>query len=270
MGVFKDNVVVLIGASRGIGEELAYLLAQQKACLVLAARSGDDLMRVARGCKKRGTMPLVLPTDITSEKACKELIHETVSHYGQLDTLLYNAGGGETTSFANRQDLSSAYEELELNYMGLLYSLFYALPHLKEVHGRIVGVSSMGGLLGLPGTATYNSSKHAMSGLLKTLRVELLGTGISVTTIYLGAVRTESFLKAVGERALRVPSLSPEEAATRIIKAASRRRGEVIPSLQGRILSFTYSLVPGIMDRLLQKVGSLYEERYLEETSTKH
>src|SRR5512140_2678562 len=221
MPPFTDNVVILAGASSGIGEQIAHQLAGQHANLVLAARSVEKLDAVAAECRNLGAQAIAVPTDLTDETACRALIERAVGEFGRVDTLLYNAGGGITRRFDARADLDGAHTEMALNYFGLVACVRHALPHLKAARGRIIGVSSMGGVIGLPGTSTYNASKHAMRGFLRSLRVELLDTGVSVTVVYLSAVRTENFLRDLGERANRVPSATPEQAAASIIAAGA-------------------------------------------------
>ncbi len=251
MNVFKDNVVLLVGASRGIGKQLAYKLAAQGAHLVLAARSENQLNLVAKECKRRGASVKVVVTDVTRQKSCLNLVREAVQEFGKIDTLLYNAGSGNIGYFTSYSNIDFISEEIKLNYYGLVYCLHNALPYLRQEKGRIVGVCSMGGIIGLPGTASYNASKHAMRGFLNTLRVELFGTGVTVTTVYLSAVRTEAYLKEVGEKAAKIPASSPERAAANIILAASKRRREVIPSIEGKLLLFSHRILPGLIERII-------------------
>jgi short-subunit dehydrogenase len=261
MAEFTDNVVVVAGASRGIGQQMAYQLADQHAKLVLAARGKEKLSAVAEECKRRGADVIAVPTDLTDEAACRKLIERAAKHWGRIDTLLYNAGGGQTSRFDARPDLADARHEMAINYFGLASCVHGALPYLKLTQGRIVGVSSMGGVIGLPGTSTYNASKHAMRGFLRSLRAELTGAGVSVTVVYLSAVRTENFLKNMGEKAGSVPSVTPEQAAASIISAGAARRRDVIPSPEGRLLAFLYPIMPRLLDGMLVKqVGALYEE----------
>lgn len=261
MAAFTDNVIVLAGASRGIGEQIAYQLADQHAKLALAARSADRLEAVAGECRRRGAEAAAIPADLADETDCRELVARAVSAFGRVDTLLYNAGGGQPRRFGTAPDLSGARAEMAANYFGLIQCAYHALPHLKRTRGRIVGVSSLGGRIGLPGTATYNSAKHAMRGFLNSLRVELLDTGVSVTVVYLSAVRTAHFLEQMGERAGRVPSVSPEEAAASILRAGAARRREVIPSVEGKLAALFYPLMPRLLDRqLARQVGALYGE----------
>lgn len=251
MSIFKGNVVVLVGASRGIGKQLARQMAAQGAHLVLAARSENQLNQVAEDCKSRGASVKAVITDVTSKQSCRELIREAVQEFGKIDTLLYNAGSGKTGYFSTCSNIDHISDEIDLNYYGLVYCLHYALPYLRQEKGRVAGVCSMGGIIGLPGTAGYNASKHAMRGFLNTLRVEMLGTGVTVTTVYLSAVRTEAYLNEVGEKAAKIPASTLEQAAATIIRAAVKRKREVIPSMEARLLFISHRLLPGLTEQII-------------------
>src|SRR5215472_8010555 len=139
---FKENVIILTGASRGIGEQLAYQLADQGASLALAARTLEQLEEVAARCRQRGSKALAVQTDVTDESQCKRLIERTLEVYGRLDTLLNDAGMGYPRRFEKLSDLTHLKAEMELNYYGLVHCAFYALPHLRQSKGRLVAVSS--------------------------------------------------------------------------------------------------------------------------------
>jgi short-subunit dehydrogenase len=256
---FSSNVVILTGASRGIGAQLAYQLADQGARLALAARSISHLEAVAEDCRKRGAKTIAVPTDVTDEAQCQRLVEQTVSTYGRLDTLLVNAGYGYPQRLDAMPDLTHLKEEIALNYLGVVHCAYYALPHLKQSRGRIVGVSSFGALVGLPGTIGYNSSKHAMRGFLNTLRAELQGTGVTVTVAYLGAIRTERLYETMGENVSKVPSMSPERCAELILSAAARRQRQVIMTLRGKLVFWLSLLIPTVLDRQLLRLASLYQ-----------
>jgi short-subunit dehydrogenase len=122
-----------------------------------------------------------------------------------------------------------------------------------------VGVSSFGALVGLPGTAGYNSSKHAMRGFLNTLRAELIGTGVSVTVVYLGAVRTARLAETMGRNVERVPTMTPQRCAELVVRAAAARKREEVLTLQGKLLTRLYGLIPGLLDRQLARLSRLYQ-----------
>lgn len=258
---FQGNVVIVTGASQGIGAEIALRLAAQGARLALAARSVERLEEVATACRARGGEALSVPTDVTDEDACKALVARTAAAYGRIDTLINNAGRGYPRLVAAMTDLADLEREMRLNYFGTVYCTYHALPYLRASRGRIVGVSSFGALVGLPGTAGYNSSKHAMRGFLNTLRAELIGTGISVTVVYAGAVRTARLVETMGRNVERVPAMTPARCAELIVRAAAARKREEVLTLEGKLLARLYAFVPGLLDRPLARLGRLYESR---------
>ena len=255
---FLDNVVILTGASTGIGEQLAYRLSDQGAHVVLAARNERGLEQVAGACAARGSDALVVPTDCTDASQCRELVEQTVGAYGRVDTLLYNAGRGWPGRFVDLTDLATLRQEVALNYLGLVSCVFYALPDLKRTRGRIVAVGSLGGLVGIPGTAGYNASKHALRGFLNTLRAEMAGTGVTVSVAYAGAVRTDRLVETMGPNVNKVRTMSPERCAEIVLDVAGRRKRQTIMTVEGRLLVALDHMVPGLVDRVLARIPRLY------------
>ena len=258
---FREHVVIVTGASSGIGRELAYQLADQGAWLVLAARNLEKLEMVAAECRQRGAKAVAVQTDVTDEAQCKQLIERTIETYGRLDTLINNAGYGHPKRFEALTDLTTLKAEIELNYYGIVHCTFYALPYLKQSKGRLVGVCSFGGQVGIPGTIGYNSSKHAMRGFLNTLRAELRGSGVSVTVLYLGAIRTERLKEAMGPNVEKVPTMSPERCASLILRQAARRKRQLVMTLPGKLLVWLNLLAPALLEYILVTFpGISYEE----------
>ncbi len=255
---FKENVVLLTGASMGIGEQIAYQLADQGAVLMLAARSADKLERVAEECHRRGAKAEYLSVDLMDEVQCKQLVSHTVTTYRRIDTLLYNAGKGYPRRFDELPNLDTIRNEITLNYLGLVYCTHYALPSLKQSKGRLVAVSSFGSFIGIPGTAGYNASKHALRGFLNTLRAELLDTAVTVTVVFPGAISTERYKETMGENFNKVPSMTPERCAELTVQAAGQRRRQMIMTPEGKLVVTLYQWIPGILDRQLAKIGRLY------------
>jgi short-subunit dehydrogenase len=258
---FKEQVVIVTGASSGVGRELAYQLAGQGAWLALAARSLEKLEAVAEECRRRGAKALVVQTDVTDEAQCQRLIERTVEEYGRIDALINNAGYGRPKRFEALPNLATLKGEMELNYYGVVHCTYYALPYLKQSKGRLVGVCSFGGQVGIPGTIGYNSSKHAMRGFLNTLRAELRGSGVSVTVLYLGAIRTERLVEAMGENVKKIPTMSPERCAALILRAAARRRRQMVMTVPGKLLVALNLLAPALLDWILVSFpGISYED----------
>lgn len=200
----SERVLVITGASDGMGAELARQLASDRFCLALAARTADKLEAVAAQCQARGARTLVVPTDVAIETECRALIDRAAAEFGRIDGLILNAGVSMHARLADIED-TSVYERLmRINLMGAVWPTHAALSHLKASRGQIVAVSSLAGLVGVPERTTYCATKFAMTGFFEALRVELAPEGVSVMIAYPGVVATEirrNGWNAHGERA---------------------------------------------------------------------
>jgi short-subunit dehydrogenase len=182
---FNGKVIVLTGASRGIGRALAHAFAEAGANLVLAARDQQQLGDVAAECGviRPGMQTLVVPTDITDEAHLQNLVDKTLEHFGHIDVLMNNAGiiqGGAVSDIGT----DSIRLQFEVNVMSAIRLTQIALSTmLPRGEGHIVFVSSMAGDLAMPYFATYSASKSALHGFADGLRRELASTGVKVTTI---------------------------------------------------------------------------------------
>ena len=171
----NNKVVVITGASKGIGAELAKQLAARGAKLVLAARSVKELEAVAAECRKAGA---------------EHVITGAALAFGGIDVLVNNAGATMWALFEEIEDVSILERIMQVNYMGAVYCTRHALPYLRASKGVLVGVSSLAGLNGVPTRTGYAAAKHAMVGFFDSLRIELEGSGIAVTMIHPGFVAT--------------------------------------------------------------------------------
>src|SRR5210317_1457403 len=162
MDIFQDKVIVVTGASEGIGRALCLALAPQKPKLVLAARNKNRLEQLKEEVESEGAKSIVVPTDVGEEKACKNLIGTTVSELGRLDVLVNNAGRTMWTTLEDMKDISIIEQLMRINYFSAAYCTYYALSHIKKSKGRIVGISSVAGLNGVPTRTAYSATKHAM------------------------------------------------------------------------------------------------------------
>jgi len=181
---------VITGASSGIGEALAYTYADRGDNVVIAARSEDELARVASECERRGGKALAVRTDVTDPEQCKALVERTIDRFGKLDVLVNNAGISMWARFDEVTDLTLFDRIMRVNYLGSVYCTHYALPHLLASRGQLVAISSLTGKTGVPTRTAYAASKHAMQGFFDSLRVELLGTGVDVLVVSPGFVKT--------------------------------------------------------------------------------
>jgi short-subunit dehydrogenase len=259
---FFENVVILTGASRGIGRALAYLLADQGAWLSLAARDEASLEEVTQRCLRRGASvgakALALPTDVSDQAQCQRLIERTVETYGRVDTLVNNAGITMWSRFDELQSLQPLERIMQVNYLGSVYCTYAALPYLKQRKGRIVAVASLAGKAGVPLRSGYAASKHAMLGFFDSLRIELAPYAVSVTMILPDFVATETRQRAFGPDGKPLGKspvqesrvMTAEESAGMILEAMAGRRREQIQSLRGKLGQWIKLIAPGIVDRI--------------------
>lgn len=258
---FRENVVVVTGASEGIGRELALQLAGQGAWLALAARDALKLEAVAAECRGRGGRALVVPTDVADAAQCRALVERTVAEFGRIDTLVNNAGISMWARFDEVTDLAPFEKMMQVNYFGAVYCTHAALPHLKRTRGRIVGVSSLTGRAGVPTRSGYAATKHAMAGFFDSLRIELQDDGVSVTMVYPGFVSTGIRTHAFGPDGKPLPSspvresevMTPEECARQTLAAMTGRRRELIMTLRGKVGAWVKLVAPGVVDRIARR-----------------
>ncbi|GLC23497.1 SDR family oxidoreductase [Roseisolibacter agri] len=262
MSSFKQNVVVLTGASSGIGRALARQLAEQGAWLALAARSRDELDDAVHEClaagRAVGARAIAVPTDVSDEAQCRALVERTVAEYGRIDTLVNNAGISMWARFDALRDLAGLERIMRVNYLGAVYCTFHALPHLKRTRGRIVGVASLTAKTGVPTRTGYAASKHAMAGFFDSLRIELQDDGVSVTMVYPGFVATGVRRHAVGpdgrplgESPVQEDAvMSADECARLTLRAAARRKRELVMTARGKVGQWLRLVAPSLTDRI--------------------
>ncbi len=257
----KDTVVIITGASTGIGEALAYRLAQQGAKLVLTARRVEELNRVADKVRSYGTRAITVSADVAKNEECRKIIDAAIAEFGRIDTLVCNAGMTMWAKFRDIDDMSILERIMQVNYMGAVYCTHHALPHLLKSRGRIVGVASLTGLVGVPTRTGYAASKHAMRGFFDSLRIELAESGVTVTMIYPGFVATgirENATGADGKPAKIDPVgkdgvMSVEECAAIILRAIESRQREEIMTLKGKLGQWLKLIAPGLIDGMAKK-----------------
>ena len=182
---YKDKVIIVTGASSGIGLASVKKFASLGAKVVLAARSLDKLEKIASDLNQRFAahnsqlIAHCIKTDVTKEEDCKNLIDQTVRHFGKIDVLVNNAGISMRAVFKDL-DLTVMKSLMDTNFWGTVYCTKYALPYLLKSKGSVVGVISTAGYVGLPARTGYSASKFAVRGFLETLRIEHLYDGLHV------------------------------------------------------------------------------------------
>jgi short-subunit dehydrogenase len=262
---FRDHVVIITGASSGIGKSLALRLADQGAQVVLAARSIKRLETLPQVCQQRGGRALVVPTDVASEAQCQALIERVLGEFGRLDMLINNAGVGLVAKLEVLPDLSLFKQVLDVNFYGAVCCTYYALPYLKQTKGRLVNVSSLAGRVAIPHNSAYVASKFALEGFSESLRTELQREGVSVTVISPYWVVTEFHEhymdkdgrpKGPSGRAIYTPRMMTADTCARLILEAAHRRKREVVMRPGRMILWLKLLAPSLLDRLILRLLS--------------
>ncbi|MFW6358248.1 MAG: SDR family oxidoreductase [Chroococcales cyanobacterium] len=199
--MISEQVILITGASSGIGAALAELLAAQYMSirLVIAARSSDKLEQVATQCRKAGAEVLVVPMDMADTEEVKALAQQALDTFGRVDVLVNNAGYGQMGPI-ELVTPEEAKRQFAVNYHGALTLIQSLIPGMREQGGgRIVNVSSLGGRMAFPVGGLYSSSKFALEALSDVLRMELGAFNIKVIVIEPGPVKT-GFFEAANEK----------------------------------------------------------------------
>ncbi len=253
----KDKIVIITGASSGIGKALAYEFGNKGAKVVLAARNLAKLLEIATDLNKSGIQAIAVQTDVTIENDCRLLIEKTLEHFGKIDILINNAGISMRALFIDLQ-LDVMRRLMDTNYWGTVYCTKFALPHLLNSGGSLVGVISIGGYIGMPGRSAYAASKFAVRGFLDTVRVENRKTGLHVLVVAPGFTTSNirrTALLADGSAQGETPRdendmMSAEEVASHVYNAIMRRQRHLILTfVQGKLAVFLGKFLPKFMDK---------------------
>jgi len=258
----KDKVIIITGASSGIGKSLAYEFAKRGANLVLGARQYVALCEITEDLEKKyGIQAVAVHCDVTVEDECAQLIKQTLLTFKKIDVLVNNAGISMRALFKDA-DVSVLKKVMDVNFWGTVYCTKYALPEIIKTQGTIVGVSSIAGYKGLPGRTGYSASKFAMNGFLDALRVENLKTGVNVLTACPGFtasnIRNTALNKdgnSQGESTLHEEKMMTSDAVAKIIADGIEKRARtLIMTGQGKLTVTLSKFLPGIVDKLVYNV----------------
>jgi short-subunit dehydrogenase len=258
--IFKDKVVIITGASSGIGEATAREFARNGSRVVLAARSEEKLIRITKEIKSGGGEACYVVTDVSQEGECSRLIDAAIAKYGTINILVNNAGVSMRAIF-EEVDLKVLHRLMDVNFWGTVYCTKYALPYLLANKGSLVGVSSVAGFHGLPARTGYSASKFAIHGLLETIRIENLKKGLHVMIIAPGFTSTEIRKHALiadgteqGNSPRREENLdSPEYVAKWILKGIRKKKRNKLLTWDGRFTALLQRIVPTVVDSAYYK-----------------
>ena len=254
----KNKIVIVTGASSGIGKATALRFAQKGAHLVLAARSVAKLNILSEQLTPFGVEVLIVPTDVSIEADCKNLMDKALEKFGRIDVLVNNAGISMRAAFADIE-LDVLKKVMDVNFWGTVFCTRYAMGSILKSKGSIVGVSSIAGYKGLPGRTGYSSSKFAMHGFLESVRIENLKNGIHVLIACPGFTASNirnTALDANGSVQGETPRdeqkmMQPEEVAKAMVAAVEKRKDRLTLTANGKLTVFLNKFFPKMVDKLV-------------------
>jgi short-subunit dehydrogenase len=255
----KGRIVLITGASSGIGEAAALEIGRAHGTVLLVARTREKLEAVAEQVNEVGGTGYVHPCDLTDIDDIERMANEVLDQHGHVDVLINNAGKSIRRSVNRSYDRFHDYQRtMQLNYFAPVKLILGLLPTMRERgSGHIVNISTIGLQMNTPRFAAYLASKAALDAFSRSIGPEIIGDGVHVTTVYMPLVRTPMI--APTKIYDRFPTLSPEEAAQMIVDAIRKRPKKVATAI-GNIGQLTYALVPGAQDLVVNRAYQLFPE----------
>ncbi len=256
--MMQDKVVIITGASSGIGLACAKKFFNEGAHVVMTARNKEKLLEEIKKFPKQNAQVTAISCDAGNEEECKAMIDQTVKEFGKIDVLINNAGISMRALF-NSLDLKVIKSVMQTNFWGTVYCTKYALPYLLQSKGSVVGISSVAGKKGLPGRTGYSASKFAMEGFLESLRTENLNTGLNVLVACPGFTASNirnTALNAEGKTQGDSPRdeknmMSADEVANAIFHAVIKRKRDLLLTTNGKLTVWMNKFFPGMMDKIV-------------------
>jgi NAD(P)-dependent dehydrogenase (short-subunit alcohol dehydrogenase family) len=258
---WNNQVVLLTGASSGIGRAVALRMARLGASVVLASRSEEKLQQLAGEIYEIGARAEVVPTDVTDEAQCRQAVERALQRFGRLTILLCSAGISLRSRF-EETSLEAIEKVMRVNFSGVLYSTHYALPHIQATRGSLVAISSLVGKRGTPTYSVYGASKFAVQGLYEALRGELAPQGVHVGIVSPGHVDTPLREQVLGPDGQPWPTPVPapfrvwpvEMVVDKVIRLIERRWPEaLLPAFVRPLLAIDDLMGPWLGDRFIAR-----------------
>lgn len=259
MGNAENKVVVVTGASSGIGKAVAEEYASRGAKVVLADLNYAKLEELSKVFESEGFDHLIVQADVSLESDCKHIMEAAVEKYGRID-ILVNSAGISMRSLFEDVDLAVVKRVMDVNFWGTVCCTKYALPYIQKSQGSIVGIASIAGIKGEPGRAGYSASKFAVIGFLEVLRIEHLKKPLHVLIVCPGwtatNIRRSGTLTKDGSwqpETTRDESkgMMPEEVARYIAKAVDKKKHRLILSKEGKVLVFLNKFCQRLTDKMI-------------------
>lgn len=252
----KDKVVIVTGASSGIGKATAHYFSAKGAKVVIAARRLEVLEDVAAEMLNNKAEVLAVKADVSKEEDCQQLIEKTVEAFGKIDVLINNAGISMRAIF-NELELDVFRSVMQVNFWGAVYCTKFALPYLLKTKGSVVGVSSIAGYVGLPARTAYSASKYALHGFLEALRTENLEKDLHVLIACPGFTASnirKVALMADGNSQSKSPReekkmMSAEDVARYLHDAVVNRKQKIVLTTEGKMAVFLSKFLPKFVQK---------------------
>jgi uncharacterized protein len=257
---FSGKVVVVTGASTGIGEALAQAFAGRGASVVMSSR---DASRVESARQRIGfaDRTIAVSCDVRNREEIDKVVSLTLHHFGRIDVWINNAGYGLSDSVA-MMDMAECRALFETNLFGAIAGMQAVIPVMKQQRsGTVINISSVAGHIPLPYSAAYSATKFALNAIGKAARVELRNSGLNVLTVCPGYVRTEFATNRVRGRdtvELSNPQhggISPQRVAEATVFGYQKRKREVVVPGSNRFFIWVYHVWPGIVERVMARMA---------------
>lgn len=259
------KIVVITGGSSGIGRALCDCFLNADYNVTIASRSEHILEKIQADLKSEGHEIFIVKTDVRIENDCKNLVDKVIEKFGKIDVFINNAGITWFESDDDGINIEKQRSLIDTNFFGAVQCTKYALPHLLNSKGSLVGVCSIAGEIGLPNRSAYSSSKFAMNGFLSSIRVQYLNRGLHVLITYAGYSSTNIrkivkndyksvyFPNGYGEDITENSLMAAEETAKYIFNGVKKRKRVVRPTFIGNLTVWINKLFPRLNDKLVSK-----------------
>jgi len=256
----KNKVILITGATSGIGKALAECFGKNGSKVVITGRNIDKLNETAKYLTQQNIEVLSIQADVSIEADNQKMVEKTLAHFGKIDVLINNAGTSMRAMFAD-VDTEVIRQIMDINFFGTVYATKAALPAILQSKGSIIGISSIAGVRGVPARTGYSASKFAMNGFLEALRTELLYSGVHVLTACPGFttsnIRNVSLTKdgtMQGESPRdEAKMMSAEECAEHIYRATLKRKKFLYLTALGKLTVFMNKFFGGYFDHFVYK-----------------
>jgi short-subunit dehydrogenase len=257
MKPLTDKVVLLTGASRGLGVDMAKLFAARGARLALAARSGSELEKVRVELESHGAKAIAVPADVSDLASLRALVKETEASLGPIDVLVNNAGLEQVCDFES-MDLEYIEQMLSVNVLGLIWLTRLVVPSMiGRRSGHICNIASLAGMTPVPHNTVYSATKHAVVGFSRSLRMELKEYGVEVSAVCPGFVEGGMFVEWGRPPPKAAPSVTSQSVAEAVLKAVESNKGKVVVTKGlGKIADVTFAAMPEVAASMMRRTGA--------------